>query len=59
METGRDVRSGKARTAAGVLCFIGVVGIGFSIGTAFGILAIVLSWVVARILEGGDEGGKL
>jgi hypothetical protein len=39
------------KKAIGVLGFIGAVCIGFSISTAAGIVAIILSWVVARKLE--------
>jgi hypothetical protein len=35
----------------GAICYIGVVCIGFSISTAAGIAAIILSWLVARKLE--------
>jgi hypothetical protein len=44
-------------TALGVLCFIGAICIGFSIGTQFGIMAIILSWVVARVLDVRQRGG--
>ena len=39
------------KKAIGVIGFIGAVCIGFSINTAAGIAAIILSWVVARKLE--------
>jgi len=39
------------KKAIGVIGFIGAVCIGFSISTAAGIVAIILSWVIARKLE--------
>ncbi len=39
------------KKAIGVIGFIGAVCIGFSISTAAGIVAIILSWLVARKLE--------
>jgi hypothetical protein len=39
------------KKAIGVLGFIGAICIGFSISTAAGIAAIILSWLVARKLE--------
>jgi len=35
--------------------FIGIVALGFSLGTAQGILAMGGCYLVARILEGKDE----
>jgi hypothetical protein len=42
---------GDMKKAIGVIGFIGAVCIGFSISTAAGIVAIILSWLVARKLE--------
>jgi len=56
MGIGKEIKSGVV-TALGVLCFIGTIYIGFSIGTHAGILAIILSWVVARVLEACQKGG--
>jgi hypothetical protein len=56
MGIGKEIK-GAVVTALGVLCFIGAVYIGFSIGIQFGILAIFLSWVFARVLEACQKGG--
>jgi hypothetical protein len=56
MGIGKEIKSGVF-TALGVLCFIGAICIGFSIGTQFGIMAIILSWVVARVLDVRQKGG--
>jgi hypothetical protein len=56
MGIGKEIKS-RVFTALGVLCFIWTVCIGFSIGAHAGILAILLSWVVARVLDVRQKGG--
>jgi hypothetical protein len=39
------------RKMLGIVCYIGIVTFGFSINTAFGIIALILCWMVAWKME--------
>ena len=44
------------KTILDCVVFIGIVASGFSLGTVQGILCLLGCYLVARILEGKDEG---
>jgi hypothetical protein len=43
------------KTILGCVVFIGIVALGFSLGTVQGILAMGGCYLVARVMEGKDE----